>query len=36
MASDQVHLLVVATSDKGLAGAFNTNIVRLARKNRRK
>ena len=29
---DQVHLLVVATSDKGLAGAFNTNIVRLARK----
>jgi F-type H+-transporting ATPase subunit gamma len=31
--SDQVHLLVVATSDKGLAGAFNTNIVRLARKS---
>jgi F-type H+-transporting ATPase subunit gamma len=30
--SDQVHLFVVATSDKGLAGAFNTNIVRLARK----
>ncbi len=29
---DQVHLLVVCTSDKGLAGAFNTNIVRLARK----
>ncbi len=29
---DQVHLLVVATSDKGLAGAFNSNIVRLARK----
>ncbi|MBU6207592.1 MAG: F0F1 ATP synthase subunit gamma, partial [Alphaproteobacteria bacterium] len=29
---DAVHLLVVATSDKGLAGAFNTNIVRLARK----
>jgi F-type H+-transporting ATPase subunit gamma len=29
---DQIHLLVVATSDKGLAGAFNTNIVRLARK----
>lgn len=29
---DSVHLLVVATSDKGLAGAFNTNIVRLARK----
>ena len=30
--STQVHLLVVCTSDKGLAGAFNTNIVRLARK----
>jgi F-type H+-transporting ATPase subunit gamma len=29
---DQVHLLVVATSERGLAGAFNTNIVRLARK----
>jgi F-type H+-transporting ATPase subunit gamma len=29
---DQVHLFVVATSDKGLAGAFNTNIVRLARR----
>jgi F-type H+-transporting ATPase subunit gamma len=29
----QVHLFVVATSDKGLAGAFNTNIVRLARKS---
>jgi len=29
---DDVHLLVVCTSDKGLAGAFNTNIVRLARK----
>jgi F-type H+-transporting ATPase subunit gamma len=29
---DDVHLLVVATSDKGLAGAFNTNIVRLARR----
>ena len=30
--SDQCHLLVVATSERGLAGAFNTNIVRLARK----
>ncbi len=30
---DQVHLLVVATSDKGLAGAFNTNIARLARRH---
>ena len=29
---DQIHLLVVCTSDKGLAGAFNTNIVRLTRK----
>ncbi len=29
---DGVHLLVVATSDKGLAGAFNSNIIRLARK----
>ena len=29
---DQVHLLVVATADRGLAGGFNTNIVRLARK----
>ena len=30
---DQVHLFVVATSDKGLAGAFNTNIARLARRS---
>ena len=30
--SDQVHLLIVATSERGLAGAFNTNIVRAARK----
>jgi F-type H+-transporting ATPase subunit gamma len=29
---DQVHLLVVATSERGLAGAFNTNIVRAARR----
>ncbi|QDM40266.1 F0F1 ATP synthase subunit gamma [Altererythrobacter sp. TH136] len=28
--SDQRHLLVVANSDKGLAGAFNSNIVRAA------
>ena len=27
---DEVHLLVVANSDKGLAGAFNSNIVRAA------
>jgi len=29
---DHVHLFVVATSDRGLAGAFNTNIARLARR----
>src|SRR5215469_6877686 len=29
---DQVHLLVVVTSDRGLAGGFNTNAVREARK----
>jgi len=29
--SNQRHLLVVATSERGLAGAFNTNIVRAAR-----
>ena len=29
---DQTHLMVVATSDRGLAGAFNSNIVRAARK----
>jgi len=28
---DQVHLLIVATSDRVLCGGFNTNIVRLAR-----
>jgi F-type H+-transporting ATPase subunit gamma len=30
--NDQRHLIVVATGDRGLAGAFNTNIVRAARK----
>ena len=30
--SDQTHLIVLATADRGLAGAFNTNIVRAARK----
>ena len=30
--SDQVHLLVVMTSDRGLCGAFNSSIVRQARK----
>jgi F-type H+-transporting ATPase subunit gamma len=28
-----VHLLIVATADRGLCGAFNTNIVRLARQH---
>ena len=28
---DRVHLLVVATSERGLCGSFNTNIVRRAR-----
>lgn len=28
---DDVHLLVVVTSDRGLAGGFNANLVRLAR-----
>ncbi|HWL06312.1 MAG TPA: F0F1 ATP synthase subunit gamma [Xanthobacteraceae bacterium] len=31
--SDQVHLLVVATGERGLAGAFNSAIVRLAREH---
>src|SRR3954451_1992870 len=29
---DDVHLIIVATSDRGLAGAFNSNIVRAARR----
>jgi len=29
--SDKVHLLVVCTGDRGLAGAFNSSIARLAR-----
>lgn len=29
--SDQVHLVVVATAERGLCGGFNTNIVRKAR-----
>jgi F-type H+-transporting ATPase subunit gamma len=29
---DDVHLIVVATSERGLAGGFNTNIVRAARR----
>ena len=34
--SDKVHLLVVATSERGLCGGFNSNIVRLARAHVRK
>ena len=30
-ASDNVHLLVVCTAERGLCGAFNSSIVRLAR-----
>jgi F-type H+-transporting ATPase subunit gamma len=29
--SDQTHLIVVATADRGLCGGFNVNIVRRAR-----
>src|SRR5215212_6775083 len=29
--SDKVHLLVVATADRGLCGGFNSSIVRAAR-----
>ena len=29
--SDQVHLLLVCTGERGLSGAFNSSIVRLAR-----
>src|SRR5258707_32735 len=29
---DQVHLLIVATSDRGLAGGFNATILREARR----
>src|SRR3954465_10129295 len=29
---DQAHLLIVCTSDRGLAGGFNSNIVRAARR----
>ncbi|WP_397419943.1 F0F1 ATP synthase subunit gamma [Phenylobacterium sp.] len=31
--SDQRHLVVIATSDRGLAGGFNTSIVRAARQH---
>jgi F-type H+-transporting ATPase subunit gamma len=29
---DDVHLIIIATGDRGLAGAFNSNIVRAARR----
>ncbi|MEA2921506.1 MAG: F-type H+-transporting ATPase subunit gamma [Bradyrhizobium sp.] len=31
--SDQVHLLLVCTGERGLSGAFNSSIVRLAREH---
>lgn len=34
--SDQVHLLVVATAERGLCGGFNSSIARLAREHARK
>ncbi|MEL6744256.1 MAG: F0F1 ATP synthase subunit gamma, partial [Pseudomonadota bacterium] len=33
---DQVHLLVVATAERGLCGGFNSSIARLARDHARK
>jgi F-type H+-transporting ATPase subunit gamma len=33
---DQVHLLVVATAERGLCGGFNSSIARLARAHARK
>jgi F-type H+-transporting ATPase subunit gamma len=30
---DQIHLLVVCTAERGLCGAFNSSIVRLAREH---
>ena len=31
--NDQVHLLVICSSERGLAGGFNSNIARLARRS---
>jgi F-type H+-transporting ATPase subunit gamma len=31
--NDQVHLVIVATADRGLCGGFNSSIARLARQN---
>ena len=33
---DQKHLVVVATADRGLAGGFNSSIVRAAREQHRR
>ena len=33
--NDQVHLLIVATAERGLCGGFNSSIVRLARQSAR-
>ncbi len=33
---DQKHLLIVMTSDRGLAGGFNSNLIRFARNEARK
>jgi F-type H+-transporting ATPase subunit gamma len=33
---DQVHLLVVATGERGLAGGFNSSIARMAREHAQK
>jgi F-type H+-transporting ATPase subunit gamma len=33
--NDQVHLLVLATAERGLCGGFNTNIAKLAREKAR-
>jgi F-type H+-transporting ATPase subunit gamma len=33
---DETHLVIVATGERGLAGAFNSNVVRLAREHIRR
>ena len=33
--SDDVHLLVVMTAERGLCGGFNSNIAKLARQRRK-
>src|SRR5471030_3222438 len=34
--ADQIHLLVVCTAERGLCGAFNSSIARLARERANK